>query len=61
MIVIRQGQSVKVISRGNGFEVTNEGRAMSNAAEGQLAQVRMAGGQVVSGIARPGGAIEINF
>lgn len=61
MTVIRQGQTVKVVSRGNGFEVTNEGRAMSNAAEGQLAQVRMAGGQIVSGIAKAGGTIEINF
>lgn len=61
MTVIRQGQSVRVISRGSGFEVTNEGRALGNAAEGQLAQIKMAGGQVVSGIARAGGIIEINF
>lgn len=32
---------------------------MNNAAEGQIAQARLANGQTVSGIARPGGIIEI--
>jgi flagella basal body P-ring formation protein FlgA len=59
--VVSQGQTVKVISRGSGFEVTHEGRALNNAAAGQPTQVRMAGGQVVSGTARPGGTVEINF
>lgn len=61
LTVIRQGQTVKVISRGAGFEVANEGRALNNAVEGQVAQVRMGNGQVVSGIARSGGSIEVNF
>lgn len=60
-IVIRQGQTVKVISRGNGFEVANEGRALNNAAEGQLAQVRMTGGQVISGVAKAGGNVVVGF
>ena len=59
--VIRQGQTVKLISRGNGFEVSSEGRALNNAAEGQLAQIRMANGQVVSGTARSGGTVEVSF
>lgn len=61
LTVIRQGQTVKVVSRGAGFEVANEGRALNNAVEGQVAQVRMSNGQVVSGIARIGGSIEVNF
>lgn len=59
-LVIRQGQSVRVIVRGSGFAVTAEGRALNNAAEGQLAQVRMATGQTVSGIATADGSVEIS-
>lgn len=59
--VVLQGQSVRVVSRGPGFQVTNEGRALNNAADGQVAQVRLANGQVVSGIARPSGTVEIGF
>lgn len=58
-LVVQQGQTVKIMSRGSGFSVTSEGRAMNNAAEGQIAQARLANGQTVSGIARPGGIIEI--
>lgn len=61
MAVIRQGQTVKVVSRGNGFEVTNEGRALNNAAEGQLAQIKMANGQILSGMAKSGGSVEVTF
>lgn len=58
-LVVQQGQTVKIMSRGSGFSVTSEGRAMNNAAEGQIAQARLANGQTVSGIARPGGVVEI--
>lgn len=37
------------------------GRALNNAAEGQLAQVRMNSGQTVSGIVRADGSVEISF
>ncbi|MBX9848750.1 MAG: flagellar basal body P-ring formation protein FlgA [Rhodocyclaceae bacterium] len=59
--VIQSGQTVKVISRGPGFEVTNEGRALTAAAEGKVIQVRLNSGQVVSGLARTGGTVEISF
>lgn len=60
-LVIHQGQSVRVISQGAGFAVSGEGKAINNAAEGQIAQVRLSSGQTVSGIAKPDGSIEINF
>lgn len=60
-LVIRQGQTVNVISKGPGFAVSAEGKAMNNAAEGQLAQVRMNSGQTLSGIARADGSVEISF
>lgn len=60
-VVIQQNQTVKVVSRGPGFQVSNEGRALANGLEGQIVQVRLANGQVVSGIARAGGIVEIGF
>lgn len=60
-LVIQQGQSVKVVSKGTGFQVANEGRALNNAVGGQVVQVRLGNGQVVSGIARPGGYVEVGF
>jgi flagella basal body P-ring formation protein FlgA len=60
-LVVQQGQSVKLQSVGNGFTVSAEGRALNNAAEGQVAQVRTSSGQTVSGIAREGGVVEVRF
>jgi flagella basal body P-ring formation protein FlgA len=59
--IVQQGQSVKVVSAGPGFQVANEGRAMNNAAEGQVVQVRLANGQVLSGIARTAGIVEVSY
>ena len=56
-----QGQTVKLVSQGPGFRVSADGKALSNAAVGQLAQARTASGQTVSGIARSDGSIEINY
>lgn len=60
-LVVQQGQSVKVIGVGNGFQVANEGRALTNAAVGQVAQVRLNSGQILSGVARADGVVEIRF
>lgn len=60
-MVIQQGQNVKVVSRGPGFEVSNDGKALNNAAEGQIAQVRLNSGQIVSGVARAGGQVEVGY
>ena len=57
--VIQQGQDVRLIYKGTGFAVSNEGKALNTAADGQVARARTGGGQTVSGIARPGGIIEI--
>ena len=58
--VIRQGQTVRVVSIGSGFSVSAEGKAISNAADGQIVQVRMNSGQTISGVARPDGSVEIS-
>ncbi len=59
--VVQQGQNVKLISVGKGFSVSAEGQALAKANEGQLVQVKVASGQVISGIAKNGGQVEVNF
>jgi flagella basal body P-ring formation protein FlgA len=60
-LVVRQGQSVRVISRGEGFAVSSEGKALANAAAGQVVQIRMGSGQTVSGVAQDDGSVEVSF
>ncbi len=55
--VILQGQTVPVISRGTGFAVKAAGKAMNDAAEGELARARMPSGRTISGIAQGDGSI----
>lgn len=56
--VVQQGQNIKVVSQGVGFVVSTEGKAMTSAAVGALLQVKMQGGQLISGIVRPDGVLE---
>ena len=58
---IQQGQSVKLVSSGNGFEVSAEGRALTTANAGQSVQIRIGNGQVISGIARSDGIVEVGY
>jgi flagella basal body P-ring formation protein FlgA len=60
-IVIHQGQTVRVVSKGSGFAVSAEGKAINNAAIGQAAQIRMSSGQTITGTARADGSVEIEF
>ncbi|MBZ0092992.1 MAG: flagellar basal body P-ring formation protein FlgA [Sulfuricellaceae bacterium] len=58
---IRQGQTVTLQAKGNGFSVSSEGQALGSASEGESVQVRTRSGQVVTGTARAGGVVEIAF
>ncbi|MGG5839544.1 flagellar basal body P-ring formation chaperone FlgA [Huaxiibacter chinensis] len=58
---IKAGQRVMVIANGDGFSVNGEGKALNNAAVAQNARVRMASGQVVSGVVGSDGNILINL
>ncbi|KAA3665871.1 flagellar basal body P-ring formation chaperone FlgA [Pectobacterium carotovorum] len=58
--VVKAGQSVQIIAQGEGFTVNGEGKAMNNAAAGQAVRVRMANGQIVSGITNEDGIILIS-
>ncbi|MBY0574209.1 MAG: flagella basal body P-ring formation protein FlgA, partial [Undibacterium sp.] len=57
--VIKDGQTIKINNNGLGFKVSNEATAIGNASEGQLARAKTASGQVIAGIARFGGIIEV--
>jgi len=59
--VILQGQSVKIISSGAGFQVSTDALAINSAARGQVAKAKTVTGVNLSGIARSGGIIEISF
>jgi len=56
-----RGANVRINARGNGFVVSSEGQALDNAAPGATVQVRTAGGQVVSGVVRNAGLVEIQL
>ena len=56
-----QGQPVKVVTRGGGFQVTNDGTALNTVGDGQPAQVRLSSGQVLRGTARSGGVVEVTM
>ena len=58
---VQQGHTVKTISKGSGFSVSNEGIALANAVAGQPVQVKTPSGQTVSGIARSGGIVEVSY
>ncbi len=59
--VVQQGQTVRIVSVGPGFRVSAEAKALNNAADGQVAQARTASGQVVSGVAKAGGVVEVTY
>jgi flagella basal body P-ring formation protein FlgA len=59
--VVQLGQTVMITTFGNGFRISAEGKAMAKANEGQVVQVKVASGQIVTGVARQGGQIEVSF
>lgn len=61
ILAIQQGQAVRLISRGPNFQVATEGRALTNANEGQSVQVRTLSGQVISGTAKSSGIVEVTY
>lgn len=57
--VVQQGQTVRLVSTGAGFQVSQEAHALNSALEGQSVQTKTSSGQLVSGIARAGGTVEV--
>jgi len=58
-IVMKQGQTVKVVTRGDGFMAGTEGKAMTQGVAGAVIQVKTQGGQLVSGTVQGDGSVEV--
>lgn len=58
---VQMGQTIRLLSSGPGFKVSSEARAMNNAVEGQTVQAKTPNGQLISGIARAGGILEVGY
>ncbi len=58
-LVIQQGQLVTLRAQGPGFKVSAAGKALTNAVEGQVAQVRTLTGNTVNGVARLGFIVDV--
>jgi len=57
--VVQPGDAVQVVALGTGFAAQTPGKALTAAAEGQVAQVALPGGKVLSGVAKAGGVVEV--
>lgn len=58
--VVIQGQTIRLIANGSGFKVSTEAVALNSASEGQLVKVKVSSGQVLSGMAKMGGVVEVS-
>ncbi|MBX3618143.1 MAG: flagellar basal body P-ring formation protein FlgA [Nitrosomonas sp.] len=57
--VILRGQTVNLVVQGRGFSIRSEGQALTDAAEGQVVQVRNKSGKIITGLARINSIVEI--
>ncbi|QID18383.1 flagellar basal body P-ring formation protein FlgA [Nitrogeniibacter mangrovi] len=58
-IVVQSGRPVKIIVKGHGFQVANQGVALGNGRAGDAVRVRLSSGKVVSGIATDNGEVHV--
>jgi flagella basal body P-ring formation protein FlgA len=58
---VGQGEPVRVIGRGSGFSISAEGVALGSASAGQTVRVRTDTGKVLTGVARTGRLVEVQF
>jgi len=52
---------VRITARGAGFVISSEGQALDDAAPGAMVQVRTTSGQIVSGVVRSAGMVEVQL
>ena len=55
------GQTVRVVAQGQDFTISSEGSVMNNASPGQQVRVKMAGGQIISGIVKDGATVQVQM
>ncbi|WP_233865222.1 flagellar basal body P-ring formation chaperone FlgA [Paraburkholderia adhaesiva] len=55
------GQTVKVVAEGTNFTISAEGSALNTAAPGQQVRVRTEGGQIITGIVKDAGTVQVQI
>jgi flagellar basal body P-ring formation protein FlgA len=55
------GQSVKVIAVGTNFTISAEGSALNNAEPGQQVRVRTGNGQIIQGVVKDAGTVQVQI
>jgi len=58
---VGQGEPVRLVGRGNGFSISADGVALASAVAGQSVRVRTDAGKIVTGTARSGRVVEVQF
>ena len=58
---VGQGESVRLVGRGNGFSISADGIALASATAGQSVRVRTESGRILTGTARAGRLVEVQF
>jgi flagella basal body P-ring formation protein FlgA len=58
---VGQGDAVKLVGIGSGFSISTEGTALATVAAGETVRVRTESGRTVSGVARKGRVVEVEF
>jgi len=58
---VGQGEPVRLVGRGNGFSISADGIALASAAAGQSVRVRTESGRILTGTARAGRLVEVQF
>jgi len=56
---VQRGQTVRILARGTGFQISNEGLAMGSGAPGKPVPVRTASGQILTAIVRDAQTVEV--
>jgi flagella basal body P-ring formation protein FlgA len=56
---LQRGQTVRIVAKGAGFTISNQGQLLANATAGQSTRVLTASKQIITGIARTGGIVEV--
>jgi flagella basal body P-ring formation protein FlgA len=59
--VFQAGAQVRVLAQGPGFTITSDGQAMSAGVVGQLTQVKMENGRILSGIVVDSRTVKVNL
>ncbi|WP_228125148.1 flagellar basal body P-ring formation chaperone FlgA [Candidatus Methylospira mobilis] len=58
--VVKQGQTVRVMSARQGFRISTSGVAQSGGVEGDTVSVKLKSGKIVAGTAHEGGTVELS-